>query len=151
MNQEQRKALVKFGSAVRELMDCGVIRSHRYLGDIAEFLCANEYGIDLENNLREVGHDGVLNNSRVQIKYGGGKKKNVDLGNPEAYDEVFIVLGKESVLRTQPNNADFLVYRMTADEVRALGTTNAGKYSCGSIQFAGPPDRAISLLNEDDA
>lgn len=151
MNQEQRKALVKFGSAVQELMNCGVIRSHRYLGDIAEFLCADEFGINLESNLREVGHDGVLNNSRVQIKFGGGKKTNVDLGNPEAYDELLIVLGKESVVRTYTSDADFLVYRMTASEVRALGTTKAGKYSCGSSQFAGEPDRAISLLSEKDA
>lgn len=151
MNQEQRIALLKFGSAIQELMDCGVIRSHRYLGDIAEFLCADEFGVVLENNLREVGHDGVVNESRVQIKFGGGKKTNIDLGNPASYDEVLVVLGKESVVRTHVSNADFLVYRLTADEVRALGTTRNGKYSCGSAQFAKLPDREVSLVSKENA
>jgi hypothetical protein len=151
MNQQQRRALTQFDEAVQALLHCGVIRSHRYLGDIAEFLCADEFGIDLENNLRAVGHDGILNNCRVQIKYGGGKKTNVDLGDPETYDEVLVLLGKESVVRTHPSNADFLVYRFTADEVRELGATNAGKYSCGSSRFAGTPYREISISTEVNA
>lgn len=150
MNQTQREALSKFSSAIHELKTSGVIRSHRYLGDIAEFLCADEFGISLEKNLREIGHDGVINESKVQIKYGGGKTTNINLGNPDTYDEVLVVLGKESVIRTHVSNADFLIYRMTADEVREHGAKSKGNYSCGAIQFAKPPDREISIENNKD-
>ncbi|MFL5349152.1 MAG: hypothetical protein ACJ8AT_30495, partial [Hyalangium sp.] len=60
------------------------------------------------------------------------------------------VLGKESVIRTYRHDADFLIYRLTAEQVLAMGRTNEGKYSCGASCFRRPPDKAISL-DEGDA
>lgn len=151
MKELQRLALVGFRSSIEKLKAAGVIRSDRYLGDIAEFLCADAYGIDLATNLRQAGHDGLRQDLRVQIKYGGGKKTNVDLGDPSTYDEVYVVLGRDSVVRTYAHMADFLVYRLTAEEVRNIGTTLGGKYSCGAGQFMGPADRAISLIEAENA
>ncbi|MFH0977258.1 MAG: hypothetical protein V1874_15875 [Spirochaetota bacterium] len=151
MNKRQRCALVDFRRSIEELKATGVIRSDRYLGDIAEFLCADAYEIDLATNLRQAGHDGLRQDQRVQIKYGGGKKTNVDLGDPSTYDEVYVVLGRDSVVRKHANKADFLVYCLTAAEVRKIGTTRRGKYSCGASQFARPADRAILLSEAENA
>jgi hypothetical protein len=145
MNKRQRRAITRFASSIRELKDAGVIRSHRYLGDLAEFLCADAFSINLEDNLRQAGHDGTRGGLRVQIKYGGGTKTNVDLGDPLTYDEVYVVLGEESVIRSYSHDADFLVYKLTAEQVRGLGKTKKGKYSYGANQFRRAPDRTISL------
>jgi hypothetical protein len=144
MEPRQRKALARFAQAVAELRDTGVIRSHRYLGDVAEFLCADAFDIELEENLREGGHDGRRSDLKVQVKYGGGKKTNVGLGNPDAYDELFVVLGRGSVVRSKKFDGDFLVYRFTSDEVRKLKNRSGG-FSCGSSQFARDPDHIIRL------
>jgi len=145
MDKRQCDALTNFASAIKELKDSGVIRSHRYLGDIAEFLCADAYKIDLATNLREAGHDGVRDDIRVQIKYAGGTKTNVDFGDPLKYEELYIVLGKESKVRGHQNAADFLIYKMTSEEVKALPLTNKGRYSRGKDHFLGAPDKVVSL------
>lgn len=137
-------ALRSFTSAVKELGAAGVTRSHRYLGDIAEFLCADAFGINLAQNLREVGHDGTREQIKVQIKYNGSKKTNVDLGNPLHYEEVYIVLGPESVVRPISHSAEFLVYRFTSDEVARMRTPN-GKYSCAKGQLPSAPLQVIYL------
>jgi len=151
MNQRQRLAITSFAASIKELKDAGVIRSHRYLGDLAEFLCADAFSIDLATNLRQAGHDGTREQLRAQIKYGGGSKTNMDLGDPSTYEEVYIVLGKESVVRSYPHDADFLIYKLTNDEVIAMGQTMKGKYSCGVTRFRRPPDHAISLSDGGDA
>ncbi|MFY0523693.1 hypothetical protein ACN28I_11075 [Archangium gephyra] len=144
MNPRQSAASKDFARAINELKKAGVIRSHRYLGDIAEFLCADAFGIDLATNLRQVGHDGLRGKVRAEVKYGGGKKTNVDLGNPDAYDEVYVVLGRESVVRAPVHEGDFLVYIFTADEARAMKTPG-GSYSCGASYFEKAPQHVISL------
>jgi hypothetical protein len=144
MDQRQRAAIAKFSEAVAELKVAGVIRSDRYLGDVAEFLCADAFGIKLEQNLREGGHDGRRGDVKVQVKYGGGKKTNVDLGNPNAYGELYVVLGRGSIVRSSRYDGDFLVYKLTADQVRAL-KNGSGGYSCGGSQFSRAPDLVIRL------
>lgn len=52
MTREQRAAIQAFHASVESLRAAGVARSHRYLGDIAEFLCADKLQIDLAGNLR---------------------------------------------------------------------------------------------------
>lgn len=145
MNLDQKTALFAFGAAVDLLKQAKVIRSHRYLGDIAEFLCAELTGIDLSTNLRQVGHDGMRGELRAQIKYGGGKKTNMDLGNPANYDEIYVVLGKGSVLRTYPAPEEFIVYRLTSSHVTTLTPIANGRYSCGKRNFSRAPDFVITL------
>ena len=58
---------------------------------------------------------------KVQIKYGGSKKTNIDLGNPDIYQEIYVVLGKDSVVRKHQAEADFLVYKLTSDDIKAIG------------------------------
>lgn len=145
MNQRQCKALKFFAAAVKELKESGVIRSDRYLGDIGEFLCADAYNIDLATNLREVGHDGHRKELRAQIKYAGGLTTNINFGNPNLYDEIYIVLGRESVVRGYRHEAEFLIYKRTSEEVLAFNTLNKKGYSQGVTYFRGEPDKIISL------
>lgn len=145
MNRRQCDALGSFASAIKELKEAGLIRSHRYLGDIAEFLCADAYNINLATNLREAGHDGVRDDLRVQIKYAGGEKTNVDFGDPTKYEEIYVVLGIGSRVRGHNHDADFLIYKMTAEEVMAIPRTGKGRYSRGIGHFRGAPDRTVSL------
>lgn len=147
MNDRQENAIKGFAKAIEELTAAGVIRSHKYLGDIAEFLCADAFGIILSNNLRETGHDGMRENLRVQVKYGGGKKTNVSLGNPDKYDEIYIVLGRESVVRAKDHDGDFVIYRLTSEEVRQM-KTQSGTHSCG--RFSKEPDLVISMKTVSD-
>ena len=148
MNPRQRLAIIDFKASIKELKDSGVIRSHRYLGDLAEFICADALSIDLATNLRQTGHDGMRSNLRAQIKYGGGTKTNVDLGDPVTYEEVYVVLGKDSVVRSHPHDADFLIYKLTSEEVVAMGQTKNGKYSCGITRFRRTPDEVIYLREQ---
>lgn len=151
MNQRQKLAITNFSKAIKELKDAGVIRSHRYLGDLAEFICAKTFNIDLATNMRQTGHDGMREQLRAQIKYGGGTKTNVDLGDPTTYEEVYVVLGKESILRSHPHDADFIIYKLSSEEVSAMGTTKKGKYSCGAAPFRRPPDEAIYIAGGGEA
>lgn len=145
MNSRQRNALVEFSQAVQELRAAGVIRSHRYLGDIAEFICAHAKNLVLEENLRAPGHDGMVGNNRVQVKYGGSTKTNVSLGNPDAYDEILVVLGPESVLREAAEKAEFLIFTLTADEVRTSNPCGNGTFSCGKGGWKGKIPHRVSL------
>lgn len=150
MNQRQQRAITDFTTSIQELKDAGVIRSDRYLGDLAEFLCADAFGIDLATNLRQTGHDGTHRGLRAQIKYGGGTKKNIDLGDPDTYEEIFVVLGRDSAIRDDSHDADFIIYKLTSDEVLAMGKNNAGGYSCGKTPFLRLPDETIYLFDGND-
>ncbi len=144
MSQKQRTALAGFFDAVRRLKETGVIRSKRYLGDIGEFLCADRFGIQLGQNLREQGYDGHLDGARVQVKYHGGRSTTADLGDPVHYREIFLVLGPDSVLRDDKRSEEFLVYRFSAVEVKGF-LTNGGRYLCSKSKIPSQPACGISL------
>jgi hypothetical protein len=142
----QEKAISEFRRAIEALRATGVIRSHRYLGDLGEFLCADTFGIDLERNLRAVGIDGRRNELRVQIKYHGGKNTAIDVGDPNSYDELYVVLGPGSVFRPHGYADDFLVYLISSDQVRAF-ESKEGKYWCTQNRLGDEPTRHIALLS----
>lgn len=146
MAPHQKQAITGFISAVEILRNSGVVRSHRYLGDIGEFLCADSFGIDLASNLRQAGYDGVIENRLVQIKYHGGKSTTVNLGDPAHYDEVFVVLGPDSVIRPDGFSEEFLVYQLSATSVREFGSEN-GNYFCTDGRLPFQPTCCISLGN----
>jgi sigma54-dependent transcription regulator len=98
--------------------------------------------------MRETGHDGIREKLRVQIKYGGGEKTNMDLGNPDKYEEIYVVLGKSSKVRSYPSDADFLIYIMTSDQVKAIDKTEKGKYSRGvTLNRHHPPRHSAAVKN----
>jgi hypothetical protein len=144
MNQKQQRALSLFQEAITAMTQTGILRSHRYLGDIGEFLCATEFGIDLVTNLRETGHDGFLESRRVQVKYHGGKSTTVNLGKPTDYEEVFVVLGPDSVMRPTDQSAHFLVYRVSASDVSAF-VSPKGKHFCTKHRLKSCPVHPIDF------
>lgn len=145
MNKRQKDALYRFAESVKELKEAGVVRSDRYLGDVAEFLCADYLGLELEPNKRAQGHDAIKDGRRYQIKYGGGTKTNIALGDPKYYDEVLVVLGRDSVVRNDSVAGDFVIYRVPAAEVQSNHSAGKSKLSCGRKRFAGPLDYIINL------
>lgn len=118
MTAEQQEALNAFFEAVTALRNANIIRSDKYLGDIAEFLCQEWYGIELAEAGNQPGFDGEVDGELVQIKYSGGSSTTVDCGNPEQYDILIIVLGPESVLRPAGyDHIPYLRYRITSERV----------------------------------
>lgn len=51
--QWQEKAIDAFFSAVDDLKQLGVVRSGKYLGDIAEFLCCNFLKMELAESKKQ--------------------------------------------------------------------------------------------------
>src|SRR5258708_5341602 len=125
MIPSQVAAINKFLRSGAELRQQRIVRSHRSLGDLGEFLCADAFAIDLATNLRQVGHDGLRDQLRAQIKYHGGKSTTVDLGDPAHYDEVYVVLGPDSIIRPDGYAEEFLIYQLSASEVREFASEAA--------------------------
>lgn len=140
------KAISAFFDAASELRKLGVIRSDKYLGDLAEYICTHFYEIELASSGRQIGHDGIDCDGFVQVKYHGScTRTNIDLGNPDMYDHVLVVLGKTSLLRSSMYADDFLVYRMSSNSVRQYKNELTKTYSCGKKPFERNPDQVFNL------
>lgn len=131
MTTDQESALAAFFKAVDRLEEVGVIRSSRYLGDIGEFLCADALGTVLAEQLRLPGHDGVHDNKRVQIKFNNSPTgTNINVGNPEEYDELVVVIGPRSKLRESEHQpGEFRFYRFASAEVIPWRTGEPERYN----------------------
>jgi hypothetical protein len=132
---EKKIALQQFFAAAKKLKELEVIRSDKYLGDIAEFICVEKLGIELCNSQRNEGYDGWLNGKRCEVKYNGATRTNVELGDPSKYEVVFVVIGYESCLARNYEFGTFKVYQFTSQEVVANFLQESGKYSCGITVF----------------
>ena len=135
MNEEQRNALQDFYSAADRLKELNVIRSDKYLGDIAEFLCVSLLGATLAKSGRQPGYDGLIGDTKIQVKYHGGSSTTVECGDPTKYDELILVLGPESVLRVDTEDRRFLIYRVPSSEVLIFPSDRDGqrRYTKGQI------------------
>jgi hypothetical protein len=127
MTPAETKAVRQFFDAVEKLKKLGVVRSDKYLGDIAEFICSTRFKVVLATSGREPGHDGLIGKKKVQIKFHGGKRTTIDCGNPAEYDELIIILGPKSVLRATGEKSDFVAYRIPSDHVAARRPHADGK------------------------
>jgi hypothetical protein len=137
MTPAQESAITQFFSAVSLLEESGVIRSSRYLGDIGEFLCQEEFGIVLASHLRQTGHDGVEGDDLVQIKFSNSTAaNNIKVGNPENYNALIIVLGPRSKLRESDHKpSEFRFYRYSKAEVQTWRTAG-NNYFCAKDRLA---------------
>lgn len=130
MTPDQEFAITRFFEAVERLEELGVIRSSRFLGDIGEFLCSDTFGTVLVDELRLTGHDGTHEGKRVQVKFNNSPTgNNINVGDPERYDELIVVLGPRSKLReTDHQPGEFRFYRFASEEVRPWRTGNNSHY-----------------------
>ncbi|CAE6732431.1 hypothetical protein [Paraburkholderia nemoris] len=117
VTDQQEKAIDAFFSAVEGLRQLGVVRSSKYLGDIAEFLCCNLLGMELATNKRQAGYDGLIQGLKCQVKFSGGASNTVDLGDPKAYDILVIVLGPDSALRPVTATKKWLIYKIPSNVI----------------------------------
>lgn len=107
---EQMKAIGEFYSAADRLRELKVIRSDRYLGDIAEFIAKECLGMELATSCREQGYDGQIGDKKVEVKYNGGKSLTLNAGKPETYEELIVILGPNSVMRDPTISEEYLIY-----------------------------------------
>ncbi len=117
MTDEQMVAIGEFFSAADCLKKLEIIRSDRYLGDIAEFIAKAQLGMTMAKSCREPGHDGHIDGKRVQVKFNGGTSITIDVGNPEAYDELIVILGPNSVMRASDLSDPYVIYRIPSEVV----------------------------------
>ena len=148
MDIEQEKTIRQFFDVVASLKSTRVIRSDKFLGDIAESICADLYNLELAISGRQVGYDGIdSDNLRVQIKYHGSiTRTNINLGNPDNYDYCLVVLGIDSKIRSSEYHGnDFIIYKLEQPEIRSMNQLKSGSYSCGKTPFDRQPDQIYNL------
>lgn len=110
-----------------------MIRSDKVLGDLAEWICVQRYGLVLETSGRHPGYDGVIDERKVQVKaHNSPKGTNLSVGNPELYDELFVLIGPRSRLRVGPAGQSFHVYRFTSAHVNTTFRRESGCYCAKS-------------------
>lgn len=106
-----------------------MIRSDKILGDLAEWICTDRYGLVLATSGRHPGYDGMIGQSKVQVKaHNSPKGTNLSVGNPDLYDELIVLIGPRSRLRVGPAGQTFHVYRFTASHVAANLQRASGCY-----------------------
>lgn len=148
MDKKIKKAIAEFFISVKTLKDLGVFRSDKYLGDLGEYICKYLYDIELAENGRQQGYDGIdtKDSSLVQVKFhGSSTRTNIDLGDPDKYDYLLVVLGPDSLLRAPSNTGDFLIYRFSSTTVKNYKQGDSNSYSCGKSAFTQAPIKTLSL------
>lgn len=120
MTKEQKIALQNFFQCLDVLKKMNIVRSDVILGDIGEFLCTIAFpGLRLVPEKTKEGYDALCNNKKIQIKYSNSSDaKNIDLGKPDKYQELIVILGKNSAHRKNDEpDVDFVFYRYSSSEV----------------------------------
>lgn len=145
ISPEQAQAITDFMSAAAKLRSLAVIRSDRFLGDIGEFLAASEFQLKLAKSSRQEGHDTEGDIDRVQIKFHNSPTRtNINLGNPDKYDRVLVVIGPDSRLHPGgPSTGQYCFYDFLASHVKTYFSTKKN-YSCGK-QALTQPIRVLEL------
>lgn len=120
MTDEQQQAIHCFFKSFERLRQLKVIRSDVIFGDIGEFLCTIVFeGLTLVDEKTKEGFDAWIDGKKVQIKFSDSSdRKNIDLGNPDKYDFLIVVLGRNSAHRMiDDSNDDYLFYKFSSKEV----------------------------------
>lgn len=145
ISPEQVQAITEFMNAAAKLRSLTVIRSDRFLGDIGEFLAASEFQLTLAKSSRQEGHDTEGETNRVQIKFHNSPTRtNINLGNPDKYDRVLIVIGPDSRLHPGGSSTGrYCFYDFLASHVKTHFSTKK-TYSCGK-QALTQPTRVLAL------
>lgn len=123
MDQVKKDAIKTFFDTVQKLKDEGIIRSSKYSGDIAEYICQELYSLTLSTSQREIGFDARdKNNIRYQIKLNNSTQKtNQDIGNITTYDNLLLLVASDSLLfDSRYETAFILIYNIPASQLRGI-------------------------------
>lgn len=144
MTNEQLKAITEFFDIATKLEELKIVRSSRYLGDIGEFLCKEEFDINLEEGLRAEGHDATDENGRVQIKFSNSvKSNNINVGLPTKYERLIIVIGPNSKLKESEHlTNEFRLYNFPSSVVKEWESPS-GNYYCAKAKLINCSDKSI--------
>lgn len=129
MNQSQKQDIRDFFAILKKLKESKIIRSDVIFGDIGEFLCTNVFdGLKLTEHKTNEGYDAFFNEKKIQIKFSNSTDAtNIDLGNPSQYEELIVVLGKQSAHRMKDDhNSDYLFYKFSRHEVESNFKVKSG-------------------------
>jgi hypothetical protein len=129
MTEDEKKAIQNFFESLKVLRKMNIVRSDVILGDIGEFLCTVTFsGLQLVPEKTNEGYDAYLNKKKVQIKYSNSPdSKNIDLGNPDNYQELIVVLGRDSAHRMAGEpDVEYVFYRYSSSEVIEKFKVNSG-------------------------
>jgi hypothetical protein len=129
MNDTQNQALQIFFKSLDLLKSLNIVRSDVIFGDIGEFLCTVVFeGLTLVSEKTNAGFDAHLRDQKVQIKFSNSSDaKNIDLGDPQNYQQLIVVLGRNSAHRMDGDpDTDYLFYMFSSNEVKEHFTTATG-------------------------
>jgi hypothetical protein len=146
ISEDQRIAIKEFAELIRKLRNLGVIRTDQFLGDLGEFLASREYEIKLAKSARQKGHDTEGTTDRVQIKFHNSQtRKNIELGAPDRYDRIIVVIGPDSILHPRgEHSGKYCFYEFTSVDVKEKFKTVLGNYSSGKMGI-GKPSRTMEI------
>jgi hypothetical protein len=123
MDQVKKNAIKTFFEIVQKLKDEEIIRSSKYSGDIAEYICQELYSLTLSPSQREVGYDGKDENEiRYQIKLNNSTQKtNQEVGDPTSYDNLLLVVTSDSLLfDSRYETAFILIYNIPSSQLNGI-------------------------------
>ena len=123
MDQVKKDAIKTFFDTVQKLKDEEIIRSSKYSGDIAEYICRELYSLTLSASQREIGFDAVdANNIRYQIKLNNStKNNNQTIGDTTAYNNLLLLVTRDSLLfDSRYENAFILIYNIPASSLSGV-------------------------------
>ncbi|KAA9022307.1 hypothetical protein [Niallia endozanthoxylica] len=152
MNPEQREAIYEFFKVTKKLKDLDIVRSSSYLGNIAEFVCSNLYGITLSESQREESLDGVdINGIKVEIKsHDGESGNNIVMSkykDGQNFKDLIVFLAPSSKIR--PNNIPqntFAIYRIRNYNVNTHGNIAKGVLGENGYDFL--LDEHLNILED---
>ena len=146
MEKEAKESLKQFFSAQQRLNQLGIIHSRDYIGDIGRYLCQAVYGLEFAKWPLQVGYDGTIGASRVQVRINNCPTGTpVRLSEPFDCDELIVVLGPNCFLRPENVEGDFIFYRFTREEALKKFKTSGSGYVGGRPTFAEGHDKVLSL------
>ena len=120
LDNEIKDSLSSFFNSIKILEKNAIIRSSKYSGDIAEFICSKFYDFKLCTNQRQIGYDALdINSRRVQIKLNNSSKKtNQAIGDKSQYDDLYLLITSNSKLFDHKfNKAFLLIYKIPASTI----------------------------------
>ena len=141
-SDDEKKVLEDFYTSIKMLKMMEIVRSDNIFGDIGEYLCTKVYP-RLQRVQSKINpyYDAIENGKKIQIKFSDSKDtKNIDVGNPDKYDGLIVVLGPNSVHRYANEVAErknkILFYRFSSKEVKAKFKIQSDHYTlCKRKQF----------------
>ena len=139
---EIRTQLKNFFHSTSQLKQNEIIRSSKYIADIAEYLCQEIYGLTLCENQREIGYDAVKDGIKYQIKINNSSQKtNQGIGNPSEYNYLLLLITSDSKLYN-PEYKDYFITVYKIGNEQLVGSKYIAKTQLSSL-------KPVNLITKD--